>query len=206
MNNKMLEKIYKAKNNKEVQSVYKEWAGDYDTDTIENLGYVAHVITADALDNALESRDVRILDAGCGTGLVGEQLVKKQYRNLDALDFSEEMLNISKRKNIYRRLFQADMNRPLDIETDCYDAVVCSGSFSYGHVEPKALNELVRITKPGGFVCFTIREGAYEDCGYRDRMMTLEQEKAWERISLRDAAYLKQAGVDCKMCLYRVRS
>ena len=139
----MLEKIYKAKNNKEVQSVYKEWAGDYDTDTIENLGYVAHVITADALDNALESRDVRILDAGCGTGLVGEQLVKKQYRNLDALDFSEEMLNISKRKNIYRRLFQADMNRPLDIETDCYDAVVCSGSFSYGHVEPKALNELV---------------------------------------------------------------
>jgi len=202
----MLEKIYKAKNNKEVMAVYKEWATDYDTDTVENLGYVAHVITANALDNALASKDASILDAGCGTGLVGEELVKKRYRSLDALDYSEEMLNVSRRKKIYRNLFQADMNRPLDIKNDCYDAVVCSGSFSYGHVEPTALNELVRITKPGGYVCFTIREGAYEDCGYRDRMVALEQEKAWERINLCDADYLKQAGVDCKMCLYRIRS
>ena len=46
------------------------------------------------------------------------------------------------------------MNLPLDIETDSYDAVICSGSFSYCHIIATAFDELVRITKPGGFICF----------------------------------------------------
>lgn len=204
--NKMLKKVYGAKNHQEVMDVYKSWAGQYDTDTVKKLGYVAHIASADALDDVLDTKDANILDAGCGTGLVGEELVKKGYHRLDALDYSQEMLDVSKRKKIYRRLFQADMNLPLDIETGCYDAVVCSGSFSYCHINATAFDELVRITKPGGFICFTIREGAYEDCGYRDRMIGLEKEKAWERIHMRDSDYLKNEGVTCKLCVYKVIS
>lgn len=202
--NKMLQKVYGAKNHQEVMDVYKEWAADYDADTVTDLGYVAHIASTDALIRVLDSRDAYILDAGCGTGLVGEELARKGYRKLDALDYSSEMLDVSKHKKIYRQLFQADMNLPLDIETDCYDAVVCAGSFSYSHINATAFDELVRITKPGGFICFTIREGAYEDCGYRDRMMALEKEGAWKLIHMRDADYLKNVGVTCKLCTYKV--
>ena len=202
--NKMLEKVYKAKSNREMMDVYKAWAADYDSDAVENLGYVAHIASADALDQVLNSKDVYILDAGCGTGLVGMELLQKGYRKLDALDYSQEMLDESRRKKIYHRLFQGDMNLPLDIKTDSYDAVVCSGSFSYCHIKATAFDELVRITKPGGFICFTIREGAYDECGYRERIKALEQELAWVLVDKRDSDYMKKESVACKLCTYKV--
>jgi predicted TPR repeat methyltransferase len=185
---------------------YKNWAADYDIDTVDRFGYVAHIASADALDQALNSKDVYILDAGCGTGLVGEELVKKGYGKMDALDYSKEMLDASEHKKIYQQHIQADLSKPLDIKTNCYDAVVCTGTFTYGHVNAKAFDELVRITKSGGVICFTIREGAYEDYGYRQRMIALERAQSWELLSMYDADYLKNEGVSCKMCTYKVLS
>jgi predicted TPR repeat methyltransferase len=204
--NQTLEKVYTAKNHEELMDAYKDWAADYDTDTVGRFGYVAHIASADALDNALETKDAYILDAGCGTGLVGEELAKKGYGNMDALDYSRGMLEESERKKIYRRHIQADLSKPLDMEENCYDAVVCTGTFTYGHVNATAFDELIRITRPGGVICFTIREGAYEDYGYRPHMIALEQERAWELISMYDTAYLKKEGVTCKMCIYKVIS
>lgn len=203
-NNRTLEKVYTAKNHEELMDAYKDWAADYDTDTVDRFGYVAHIASADALDKALDTKDAYILDAGCGTGLVGEELVKKGYVKMDALDYSKEMLNASERKKIYQQHIQADLSKPLDIETDCYDAVVCTGTFTYGHVNATAFDELVRITKPGGVICFTIREGAYEDYGYRQRMIDIELAQAWELIGMYDSDYLKNEGVTCKMCTYKV--
>ena len=203
-NNKTLDKVYTAKNHEELMDAYRDWAADYDTDTVDHFGYVAHIASADALDMALDTKGAYILDAGCGTGLVGEELVKRGYAEMDALDYSKEMLDASKRKKIYRRHIQADLSKPLDIETDSYDAIVCTGTFTYGHVEASAFNELVRITKPDGIICFTIREGAYEDYDYRQRMIELEQEHAWELVGMHDTDYLKNEGVTCKMCTYRI--
>ena len=202
--NQTLEKVYTAKNHEELMDAYKDWAADYDTDTVDNFGYVAHIASAEALDKSLTSKDAYILDAGCGTGLVGEALAKKGYDKMDALGYSKEMLDESERKKIYQRHIQADLSKPLDIESDCYDAVVCTGTFTYGHVKDTAFDELIRITKPGGIICFTIREGAYEDYGYRQRMIALEQTQSWELLGMYDTDYLKKEGVTCKMCTYKV--
>ena len=202
--NQTLEKVYTAKNHEELMDAYKDWASDYDTDTVEHFGYVAHIASADALDQALEIKDAYILDAGCGTGLVGEELAKRGYGKMDALDYSKEMLLEAERKKIYQRHIQADLSKPLEIEKDCYDAIVCTGTFTYGHVKATAFDELIRITRPGGVICFTIREGAYENYDYRRHMIALEQEKAWELVNMRDADYLKNEGVKCKMCTYKV--
>jgi predicted TPR repeat methyltransferase len=202
--NQTLEKVYTAKNHEELMDAYKDWAADYDTDTVDRFGYVAHVATADALDKALDTKDAYVLDAGCGTGLVGIELARKGYGNMDALDYSKEMLDEAERKKIYQRHIQADLSKPLDIDTDCYDAVVCTGTFTYGHVKAEAFDELVRITRPEGIISFTIREGAYENYGYRQRMIALEQDRAWELLSMYDTDYLKNEGIKCKMCTYKV--
>lgn len=204
--NKTLDKVYTAKNHEELMDAYKDWAGDYDTDTVGRFGYVAHIATAEALDRALDDKEGCILDAGCGTGLVGEELVKRGYGKIDALDYSREMLDEAEAKKIYQGHIQADLSKPLSMADDCYDAVVCTGTFTYGHVKADAFDELVRVTRPGGVICFTIREGAYEDYGYRQRMMDLEKDQAWELIGLHDTDYLKKEGVTCKMCTYRVLS
>jgi ubiquinone/menaquinone biosynthesis C-methylase UbiE len=171
---------------------------------VGRFGYVAHRVSAETLDAALRNTDAYVLDAGCGTGLVGEELARKGYRRMDALDYSREMLEEARQKAVYSRYIQADLNQPLSIGDDRYDAVVCAGTFTYGHVKADAFEELVRITRPGGVVCFTIRDGAYEDYGYRPRMIRLEQKGAWELVGMQDADYLREENVGCKLCTYRV--
>lgn len=202
--NKTLDKVYTATNHADLMDAYKDWAGNYDSDTVDSFGYVAHMATADALARVEDNTKARILDAGCGTGLVAEVLQKMNYRDIDALDYSQEMLDEAATKNIYRRLMQADLSKPLELESDSYDAIVCAGTFTYGHVDAKGFDELIRITRPGGHICFTIREGAYQEYGYRDRMLALEQEDAWELVSMVDTDYLKNENVSCKLCTYRV--
>jgi ubiquinone/menaquinone biosynthesis C-methylase UbiE len=202
--NKTLDKVYTAENHEELMDAYRDWASDYDTDTVQRFGYVAHIASAEALDKMLQNQDAFILDAGCGTGLVGEELARKGYCKMDALDYSQEMLDEAQQKKIYQDHIQADLSKPLEFEDNRYDAIVCTGTFTYGHVKAHAFDEMIRVTKPDGIICFTIREGAYEDYGYRARMIALEQEKAWELIGMHDAPYLEKEGIHCKMCTYRV--
>ena len=84
--NETLDKVYTAKNHAELMEAYKGWAADYDADTVGQFGYVAHVVSAEALHEALKDPSAYVLDAGCGTGLVGEELAKKGYERMDALE------------------------------------------------------------------------------------------------------------------------
>lgn len=202
--NKTLDKVYTAENHDQLMDAYKDWAGNYDDDTVGQFGYVAHIVTAKALEKVLDEKNSRILDAGCGTGLVGEVLKEMGYGPMDALDYSKEMLDEAEKKNVYDRLMQADLSKPLDIADNVYDAIVCVGTFTYGHVEANAFDELIRITRPGGVIIFTIREGAYKDYGYRKRMIELEQTEAWELLTMRDEDYLRNEGIRCKLCTYKV--
>ncbi|MFZ7126717.1 MAG: class I SAM-dependent DNA methyltransferase [Desulfobacterales bacterium] len=204
--NPTLKKVYTARNSEELMNAYKDWAANYENDTVASCGYVAHIASARALDRVLERSDAVILDAGCGTGLVGEALRDMGYERIDALDYSPEMLKQAERKRVYRRHIQADLSRPLEFGDNVYDAVVCTGTFTYGHVKADAFAELIRITRPGGYICFTIREGAYEDYGYRQRMLELEQNNAWELLSMQDEDYFRQEKVSCKLCTYVVKN
>nr|WP_320012302.1 class I SAM-dependent methyltransferase [uncultured Desulfobulbus sp.] len=204
--NKTLDRVYTARNHDELMEAYGQWAPDYEKDTVDRFGYVAHIESADAFERAMSHKGASILDAGCGTGLVGQELSKRGYQAIDALDCSEQMLKEAEGKKVYQQLIQADMGKVLAVETNRYDAIICTGTFTYGHVKANAFDELVRITKPGGIVCFTIREGAFDDCGYQEKMKALEQNGAWKQLELADATYFVKEKVRCKICTYRVTS
>lgn len=200
----ILNKVYTAADHEQLMDAYKDWAVDYDSD-LANLGYVAHITSAKALDQALGAdHDAVILDAGSGTGLVGEELARLGYRAMDALDYSQAMLDQAAAKKIYRSLIQADMKEPLALDDNAYDAVVCTGTFTYGHITADGFDELIRVTRPGGVIVFTVREGAYEEYGYRKRMLDLEVQGVWELLSFYDTPYQVEEGNTCKMATYRV--
>lgn len=195
---------YKAKTPEELVAAYSKWAHLYDNDTLETMGYVGPKVAADMLDNHLESPKQKVLDAGCGTGLVGEILDDLGYLHIDAMDFSKDMLTVAEKKDIYKELYQVDMNNNLDIEDDCYDATICVGTFTFAHVGPNAFDELVRITRPGGHICFTIRDGAYEKYGYRQKMLEMEATNKWQLTELREEDYLVKESVTAKFFTYKV--
>lgn len=96
-------------------------------------------------------KDIRILDAGAGTGGIGEMLKARGYTNVDALDISQEMLNIAAARNIYKKLICAPLKdtHMEEIETAEYDTVLCAGTIVYGQVKPGAIEQCARFVKPG---------------------------------------------------------
>lgn len=203
---KTLDKVHSASNTAELIAAYDEWAEHYDHDLQQGFDYQTPQIASRMLLDSLGNTDLLILDAGCGTGLVGEMLAKAGCSNIHGLDYSEKMLEKAREKNIYSKLFQADMTRPLDIPDNAYDAVICIGTFTHHHVGPQALPELLRITRPKGLLCFSVRSSAWSEDGYRKRLLDLEAEDKWELMQLITADYLKTDGIDCRICLYRATS
>ena len=47
-------------------------------------------------------RSVTILDLACGTGLLGGEVIKHGYVNLDGLDASLQMLGQARKKTIFK--------------------------------------------------------------------------------------------------------
>ena len=65
-------------------------------------------------------KGARVLDAGAGTGLVGVELNRLGFSNLEAMDISRGMLAVAGTKNVYCALHQGVMGEPLGFETDSY--------------------------------------------------------------------------------------
>ncbi|XP_060591756.1 uncharacterized protein LOC132746573 [Ruditapes philippinarum] len=146
---------------KETQTLYQKWACSYNKDC-ELLGYsgparvaqrVADLFPVDVRDN------VNILDVGAGTGLVAVELKKLGFKNLDALEPSEPMLLEAKKDNLYNNYYQEFLTEsPTTLSGDTYDVITGSGIYGEGaHVPCKALYEMIRLVKPGGYIILAAR-------------------------------------------------
>lgn len=166
---------------KHCMELYDKWAATYNAEVgDEAQNYVAPVLVAQAAMKFSLSRgaaDSVILDAGCGTGLVGEALAIANAKVIDGIDLSPAMLDIARKTGVYRDLDQADMNRPIDKPDGTYDIVSCVGTFTQGHVGPDpALRELVRVTKTHGIVIATILDEIWISGGFKAEVEKLKEE------------------------------
>ncbi len=180
-----LQRIYSSRDNKELEEEYDEWATEYETDLEHDFAWSSPQAAAKVLARFVDN-DVRVLDAGAGTGLVGSELAKLGFNNLVAMDLSRGMLDKANRKNVYQELRQMVMGEPLDFITDLFDAVISVGVLTLGHAPSSSFDELVRITKPGGYVVFTLRPDVYENNGFKDKMDELESKGEWTFIEASD--------------------
>ncbi len=171
--------VYASENNQQLEERYDEWAQDYDDNLESDFGYVMPRMAAETFERFVP-KDARVLDAGAGTGLVGVELNRLGYTNLEAMDLSRGMLDEARRKGAYRDFHQMVMGEPLDLDTDSYAAAICVGVLTLGHAPAHSLEELARIVRPGGFVAFTLRPDIYEQNGFREKQRQLESEGAWE--------------------------
>ena len=130
------DRVLNASTKEELMLAYHEWAEHYDQDLIDELSYVAPLEASRLLKSHVGQSTNRILDAGCGTGLVGECLREFGFTNIDGLDYSTSMLKKAEEKRVYSNLIQADLTASLDIADDYYDAAICVGTFTCGHIGP----------------------------------------------------------------------
>ena len=196
--------IYKLKETKEVMDFYDEWGQDnkYDQDMVD-WNYTGPKETAEVFNKHQKEKDIDIYDAGCGTGLVGVELKKYGFANFFGADLSQKLLDLVP-NNLYKKLDKVDLNKPINEKNDQYDALMCVGTFTFGHVKPPALDEFIRITKNKGLICFTINEGIYEEYGFDKKIKQLTNENKWKEIEFFKSEYIASKDVNAWLGLYEV--
>ena len=196
--------IYKIKKPEELLKYYQDWTDNnkYNKDMVD-WNYTAPQETVSVLRKYALKKNSRILDAGCGAGLVGIELKKYGYSNIEGVDFSQSMLDLVP-QNIYQKIEKIDLNKPLKFKHNIYDVVMCVGTFTYGHVKPHALDEIIRITKNKGLVCFTINEGIYEEYGFDKKIKELTNNKLWNVKEFFKSNYITTKDVEAWLCLAEI--
>ena len=197
--------IYKLKTTKEVMKYYDEWGENnkYNNDMVE-WNYTGPEESVDILKRYLLNKDALIFDAGCGTGLVGLELKKFGYKNFHGADLSQKLLDTVP-ENLYKKLTKVDLNQAIDVKDDFYDAVMCVGTFTFGHVKCNALDEFLRITKKDGLICFTINEGIYEEYGFDKKIENLKKSNKWVEKEFFKSNYIASKDVNAWLGVYKVQ-
>lgn len=203
--NTLLDRVYSLKSPAECETTYDEWARTYEHDTTEGMGYAAPEHAAERLSRLLADRPrAEVLDAGCGTGLVGAALAGYGLEVVDGVDLSSAMLEHARAKEVYRDLAKADLTRRLPVEDASYDAVICVGTLTEGHVGPEALDELVRVARPGAPVVVTVLDRIWKPSGYEARVEALEEAGAVRlEESTPQSVYHVKEDITCNLVVLR---
>ena len=202
-----LQNVYDAKNSQEAAELYDSWAEDYERN-IASWGYATPAIACWFLGRYVEPKDGTLLDAGAGTGMMGEILAPLGYRDLVGIDISTNMLDFARKKGVYKDLRQMELGGQLDLPTDAFAAIIATGVFAAGHAPPESFEELIRATKPGGYVIFSVRTNVYLNGGFKEKQEALEREERWQLVEMTDPfAHLRFEDPDLKVQVftYRVR-
>ena len=188
--------IYKLKTTNEIMKYYDEWGikNKYDQDMVD-WNYTGPKESVNVFKKYALNKNIKILDAGCGTGLVGVELKKYNYLNIDGTDLSKKLLDLVP-KGYYKKLEQTDLNKPINADDNTYGGILCVGTFTYGHVKPQALDEFIRITADKGLICFTINEGIYEKYGFDKKIKELSDKSFWSMKEFFKSDYIASKDVN----------
>lgn len=177
----ILDKVYSGESPEEVARDYDEWAERYDDD-MAKAGYRHPSICLALLARHADPDAGAVLDAGAGTGLLGEWLRIIGYAPLAALDASRGMLDVARRKELYDELEQGFIGESLPFATDRFAAAVAAGVFTLGHVGPEGLDDLLRVVAPGGIIVLTVKDKLYDEGGFGERLESLIADNRCTRV------------------------
>jgi SAM-dependent methyltransferase len=99
------------------------------------------------------TEDKKVLDAGCGTGLLGTRI---KTARLVGIDLSPDMLAVARGRGIYDELVEDDLAAAMAARADTFD-IVASSCVLY-HVADLAFffRESARLLVPGGHLFFSV--------------------------------------------------
>ncbi|NND76250.1 MAG: class I SAM-dependent methyltransferase [Ilumatobacter sp.] len=153
---------------------YDEWAATYDSDVAGEVygvpsSCVAVLRRCIEMVEGFDDPEISILDAGCGTGLVGAALAAAGFTNLHGVDLSPGMVAAARARGVYRRLVaQVDLAEPPpDGWAHDFDVMVIGGVYTLGHLPPTTLADMPRWIKPGGMMITSVRDAYYDAEDYQ---------------------------------------
>ena len=186
---------------------FDDQAADYDA---KNTVYYSKYPKISCLDVKERLKNVpyrSLLDVGCGTGFLFEQLKKDRAADYYGLDLSPEMLKKARNKFGDTVSFTAGSSDELPYGNDSFDVVTCIQSFHHYPYPEKAMSEAYRVLKPGGlYILSDTGMGGPLKWFYNKVLLKMMNTGDYAVYSGDDIKRLMQKSgfVDCKV--YKVRT
>ena len=153
--------VYDAGTPDQIAALYDSWSASYD-DEMARAGYRHPTVGLALLARHAARGTGPVLDAGCGTGVLGDWLGILGFAPVEGLDLSEGMLAKARARGAYAALHRLALGGALPFADHAFAAVICTGVFTTGHVGPEGLPELIRITRRGGPLVLTVKTTVWE--------------------------------------------
>lgn len=201
----MMAGLAELRSSSDTKSHYDKWASTYDRDMNETYGYIGPTVISNALSRDQIARTSSILDAGCGTGLIGDELKKRGFLTIYGADISDGMRVEAEKKTIYRRVIAADFSKPTHILDGVYDIIVAADTFGPGQFTPQSLTELIRLVRRSGPIYALIEGQYFESAQFAATINNLEQSGSWTVDRVISANIMRNATRAAKLVVARRR-
>ena len=182
-----LDEAYSVKTPEDNRRLYAKWAATYESSFVDAKQYrypkaISEVFNEHVPTDADEV--ARVVDIGCGTGLTGMYLSHlRPHLFIDGLDISPEMLAEARRKQrtdeslVYTNLNECDLTQSITNRFEAYDALICSGTFTHGHLGPDALKNVLSLVRPAGWIVIGVNNEHFVGKGFETELGLLADAK-----------------------------
>ena len=154
-------------NSKEIKKFYDDWSNTYDL-TLKEWGYIAPSHSTRILKKKLTKKPKYLLDLACGTGLFVEKFKKIFPKCIcDGSDISNEILEISNSKGLYRNLYQTSFENKINLKNR-YDLVSLIGAMTYCSNHNLLFKLVNSYLIKGGLFIFTQRIDLWDKLKFED--------------------------------------
>ena len=152
------------------RELYAQWAPTYDKSFIEETKYIYPANIARVLSKHMPAdRSFNVIDIGCGTGAVGEEIIKiRPLSVIDGVDISPEMLAVAASKvrpdgsKLYEDLHEADLTASIHFAANHFDFFVSAGSFTFGHLGADELISSLSVCRKGATIVAGVNKQHWE--------------------------------------------
>ena len=148
-------------NSQSVKKYYDSWSYGYDQ-SLHQWNYKAPKQSVKILSTFHKKSPRYLLDLACGTGLFAEEFLKAFPSCIcDGSDISPKIMDISKNKKIYRKLFQSNFEKKIKVKSK-YNIVSLIGAMTYCKDHQKLFNNVSSYLVDKGYFIFTQRVDLWE--------------------------------------------
>jgi len=148
-----------------MRGLFDEFATHYDQTMLEKLNYRAHLHLRSLANRVLPQAHSprRILDLGCGTGLVGEAFKDLAAGGrLDGIDIAPRMIEAARTRGIYDELILGDLEAVLAEPGGVYELILAADTMIYIGDLSACFAGVTKRLAPDGFYLFAVESWSGE--------------------------------------------
>lgn len=190
-----------------VRNVFDEFADNFDT-TLRGIGYRAPELLTAQIRTTLgaDTAPMRILDAGCGTGLAAP-LLRPLASQLIGVDLSKGMLAKAQERQLYDELVVAELCAFMHSRPAAFDLIFLTDTLIYFGALEEVFSIAYTALAPGGVLAFAVESRPESGPDYQlelhgryshrpDYARRLVTDHGYSLLSLEDIVLRRELTVD----------